>query len=347
MLYGPGPFEDGTWVRFSVLLADESPALEGVGRAVASIDGGDERPDAARFDIVLDSLQLDGYGGAVYERILMMRQGGDEERGTGDFASVPDPDAEPVFDDQTQVAEGARRSAPPPEDEGWSDDGGDVGSSDFQELHSGDAEELEPRPSERPAGFHFGTPTEGRALLRPTHASAWRPSMMPVPQPRPAGEHFAFGDRGLPVPGRPPRPELDPTLRVQPAPKPAAQHAGAARSTPPRAHGPADAGAYGDDRHYDGSLSSDGDAYGDATMEGPVPDPHPDYGSNGEGHDDPGLMDETPVNAEAHDSFDDLEGEATRAVDAPRFEDTHQTELPSQAPEHTAVDINAPDEDRD
>src|SRR5687768_8809072 len=79
MLYGPGPFEDGTWVRFSVLLADESPALEGVGRAVASIDGGDERPDSARFDIVLDSLQLDGYGGEVYERILMMRQGTDDD----------------------------------------------------------------------------------------------------------------------------------------------------------------------------------------------------------------------------------------------------------------------------
>jgi len=73
MLYGPGPVDDNSWIRFSVLLMDQSVALAGVGRAVASIDGGDERPEVARFDIVLDNLQFEGSSEVVYERMLVYR----------------------------------------------------------------------------------------------------------------------------------------------------------------------------------------------------------------------------------------------------------------------------------
>jgi hypothetical protein len=87
MLYGPEPVQDNSWVRFNVLLMDESVALEGIGRAVASIDGGDERPEVARFDIVLDNLQFEGTSEVVYERMLLMRsQAFSEGPGTGEVS---------------------------------------------------------------------------------------------------------------------------------------------------------------------------------------------------------------------------------------------------------------------
>jgi len=116
MLYGPSSFTEGEWVRFAVLLADESAALEGVGRVVTSIDGGEERPDVARWDVVLDSLQLEGMGEVVYERILMVRGGAfGDEHATGevslddvehveDAAAAPRPGDEFV-DEATSVAE--------------------------------------------------------------------------------------------------------------------------------------------------------------------------------------------------------------------------------------------------
>lgn len=87
MLYGPDSYEEGSWVRFSVLLEDQSAALEGVGRVVTSIDGGDERPEVARWDVVLDNLQFDGTAEVVYERILMVRQSAfGEEQSTGEVS---------------------------------------------------------------------------------------------------------------------------------------------------------------------------------------------------------------------------------------------------------------------
>jgi hypothetical protein len=88
MLYGPGPVDDNSWVRFSVLLMDQSIALEGIGRAVASIDGGEERPEVARFDIVLDNLQFEGTSEVVYERMLVYRsQAFADGPGTGEVST--------------------------------------------------------------------------------------------------------------------------------------------------------------------------------------------------------------------------------------------------------------------
>ncbi len=112
MLYGPDPVDDNSWIRFSVLLMDQSVALAGVGRAVASIDGGEERPEVARFDIVLDNLQFEGTSEVVYERMLVYRsQAFSEGPGTGEVsreevdaaeAALADDDFE--GDDATMVA---------------------------------------------------------------------------------------------------------------------------------------------------------------------------------------------------------------------------------------------------
>ncbi len=80
ILYGPEAFEEGSMVAFAVLLVDGTPAIEGVGRVAASVDGGEARAPETRYDIVFDSLQLAGRSEVVYERIVLHRQSlmGDE-----------------------------------------------------------------------------------------------------------------------------------------------------------------------------------------------------------------------------------------------------------------------------
>ena len=119
MLYGPAPVEDGQWVRFAVTLADGSPAIEGVGRAVASIDGGEERPEVARYDIVLDSIEFEGMSGVVYERILMVRsQAFADQPATGEVS----------LDDVEQIEEEQAVAAA----EGFSDEATAVGGPDYE-----------------------------------------------------------------------------------------------------------------------------------------------------------------------------------------------------------------------
>ncbi|RLB57357.1 MAG: hypothetical protein DRJ42_00665 [Deltaproteobacteria bacterium] len=101
MLYGPDAVEENSWLRFSILLMDQSVALEGVGRAVASIDGGAERPEVARYDIVLDNLQLEGMSEVVYERMLAYRAGAFDGPATGEVSA-----------DAVAAAEAAAAEAP-------------------------------------------------------------------------------------------------------------------------------------------------------------------------------------------------------------------------------------------
>ena len=75
MLYGPEPYEPGTTVHFALTLHDGGVAFEGTGRAIHSVDGGAERPEVARFDIILDSLEFAGSGQVVYDRILLELHG--------------------------------------------------------------------------------------------------------------------------------------------------------------------------------------------------------------------------------------------------------------------------------
>jgi hypothetical protein len=145
MLYGPDPVEDGVWVRFSVTLADQSVAIEGVGRAVASIDGGEERPDVARFDIVLDSLQLEGSSEVVYERILMVRS-----QAFGDQPATGEVSLDDVEEIEQQVSEVVEEPAHEVEE---------VGEAAYQEVAG---EEHPP--------YHEAQATDAEALPDDYHA---------------------------------------------------------------------------------------------------------------------------------------------------------------------------------
>ncbi len=84
ILYGPDPYDEGSTVGFAVLLVDGTTALEGLGRVAAAVDGGEARAPETRWDIVFDSLQLEGRSEVVYERIVLARQsltGGDPATG--------------------------------------------------------------------------------------------------------------------------------------------------------------------------------------------------------------------------------------------------------------------------
>ena len=86
ILYGPTSYDEGAYVSFEVLLLDGTPALEGIGRVAAAVDGGEARAPETRFDIVFDTLQLEGRSEVVYERIVLARQSmmGDADPPTGE-----------------------------------------------------------------------------------------------------------------------------------------------------------------------------------------------------------------------------------------------------------------------
>src|SRR5690606_31553238 len=92
MLPNPEPIPEGEWVQFSVTFADGSPALNGVGRCTGSYDNGDAVAPEHRFDVVLDSLELDEMGQVYFERILMVRAqlAGGAEPTTGEVDVVAD-----------------------------------------------------------------------------------------------------------------------------------------------------------------------------------------------------------------------------------------------------------------
>ena len=86
ILYGPVPYEDGSEIDFAILLSDGSAAIEGRGRVRAAVDGGDERMPETRYDVVLESLQLDGRYEVIFESLVLARQA------VSDRPSAPDDD---------------------------------------------------------------------------------------------------------------------------------------------------------------------------------------------------------------------------------------------------------------
>ncbi len=73
MLPNHEPVTEGEWVQFVVTFADGSSALAGVGRCSGSYDNGEDRAAEHRFDVVMDSLDLDEMGRVYFERILVVR----------------------------------------------------------------------------------------------------------------------------------------------------------------------------------------------------------------------------------------------------------------------------------
>ena len=108
ILYGPVAYEDGSEIEFSVLLADGTVALDGVGRVRAAVDGGDARVPETRYDVVVEALQLDGRSEVVFERLVIARQ------------SISD--APPVDDESAAHAdeESAVEALEPEDDEAFS-----------------------------------------------------------------------------------------------------------------------------------------------------------------------------------------------------------------------------------
>ncbi len=252
ILYGPTAYHEGSQVGFSVLLLDGTPALEGVGRVAAAVDGGEEREPETRFDIVFDTLQLDGRSEVVYERVLLARQSmAGEAPGTGevDIAEV-----EQAYADQGYVEE-VPQQAPVAQDAGFEDyadqatmiategsedvfsglEGGGapaadataaVDISDIEEMGDLDASfeaqqaDAAPQaPSAPPAPPAASAPG---GLMRPMLQPSWWPAAMPRPEPRPSTGLFAYPAGQVPIPERPARPPIDASQRVRPAPRPQA-----------------------------------------------------------------------------------------------------------------------------
>ncbi|MGB5414284.1 MAG: hypothetical protein WBN01_06555, partial [Polyangiales bacterium] len=110
ILYGPVAYEDGSQIQFAVLLADGIPALEGTGVVRAAVDGGADRVQETRYDVVVEALKLDGRYEVVFERLVLARQAvseppvpdPEENEPTGELDAAPAPDDsadEPSADD--------------------------------------------------------------------------------------------------------------------------------------------------------------------------------------------------------------------------------------------------------
>ncbi len=85
ILYGPQGYPEGERIAFSILLADGSTALEGHGIVLASVDGGQERGEPFRYDVVLGDLHFEARHQVVFERLLLARSGGGEATGQIDL----------------------------------------------------------------------------------------------------------------------------------------------------------------------------------------------------------------------------------------------------------------------
>jgi len=182
MLLGSSPITENEWVEFAVLLADGTPALQGVGRCVASIDNGEAMAPEHRFDIVLDSLRFDGTAQVVYERILLAR----------DSSAQAGPPTGEIMIDDTPGGTPVVVESVPPQDAGWQ-----VGTDEVQEV-----------VVER--GF----------LSRPSVVPSWTPDDMPLTEAsRPSSGLFVY-EGGIPLPERPPRPDGYDSQRISPAPRP-------------------------------------------------------------------------------------------------------------------------------
>ncbi len=121
ILYGPVAYEDGSEIEFSVLLADGSVALGGVGRVRAAVDGGEARVPETRYDVVLEALELDGRSEVVFERLVIARQAvsdapPDEEQAAAEDLDVSQEDDEPTVE-AIEVEDDAEFSIPPDDED--------------------------------------------------------------------------------------------------------------------------------------------------------------------------------------------------------------------------------------
>ncbi len=257
ILYGSAPFEEGEEVGFAILFADNSPALEGSARVTATVDGGEDREPGSRYDIVLDSLELDVINDAKLESIVIAMNPEDGDRITGEVstedldaqAEADEAEAEEAEADEPAEAEEADEAEEALSDAADAEDGEE--DSEIAETAADDSEyavdeeerddEPEPEPEEGPLSFGDAPPAaeppaapapppgfqvshvgdEGVVLLRTAMASDWTPTPMERAEVSPPSGFFAYTGE-LPTPAGPPHPELPSGAPVTPAPSPAA-----------------------------------------------------------------------------------------------------------------------------
>lgn len=231
MLYGPEAYEPGTLVNFSVTLLDGTVALEGLARAVQSVDGGDERDAQIRYDVIFDELTFAGSGTAVFEQLLQIQQ-------NPEGSPPPMPEAEPT-------------AAAGPTETSDIDVSMDIDLTAADDANFEEIEAVELTPAEEPpyeadledavpgldvtvagpmparvmaqvgetsAGVGASLTPVGGPLLRPSLAATWEPVVEAAAESPPDSGYFNFAG-GLPTPAAAPRPELDPQFAVAPAPR--------------------------------------------------------------------------------------------------------------------------------
>jgi hypothetical protein len=214
ILYGPDTYEEGAVIGFAILLADGSAAFEGRGRVVASIDGGEDRAPETRYDVVLDSLELDGRAEVVYERILMAGgQGDDGGRPTGEV-SIEDLEAAAAMadapaEDELATAEDAVMDVDPgasdvklaPAEGAVGDEWADVGGAGELEAVAG-ADEPAPTEEAVAADDTLEEPSEEAVVAAMddttpmADATVQRPADRDPPQPPPAPAPFEVARMG-------------------------------------------------------------------------------------------------------------------------------------------------------
>ncbi len=104
---------EGEWVRFSVMLEDGTPVIEGVGRSEGAVPRGGA---SKKFDLYLTELSFDTRNEIMYERMLIAKEASQRGDHTGtiklpDVAMMEDD----LADDPMSASDGASpRSVPPP-----------------------------------------------------------------------------------------------------------------------------------------------------------------------------------------------------------------------------------------
>jgi len=108
-----GTVAEGEWVRFSVMLEDGTPVIEGVGRSEGAVPRGGA---SKKFDLYLTELSFDTRNEIMYERMLIAKEASQRGDHTGtiklpDVAMMEDD----LADDPMSASDGASpRSVPPP-----------------------------------------------------------------------------------------------------------------------------------------------------------------------------------------------------------------------------------------
>lgn len=212
---------EGDVVRFSVRLADGTPSFEGAGMCVAKHDQGEESYPPERFEVTLDSLELDARNDVVFERLMLAAESeGGRTTGEVDLRDIEDAPASDFPVSLSDVPQSIPVSA------------GSLKPSEMTaEMQLDDVEEMSdasiPPPSyqqqERhaeasaPRVVHRANPNS--ILSRPSLAASWQPEAVARGVSMMGSGTFAYGDNGLPKPAAPPRPDGQ-QVRVEPAPRP-------------------------------------------------------------------------------------------------------------------------------